>query len=180
MKDKLTYRAKKEGYKARSVYKLKQINNKFKIIKKGDKVLDLGAWPGSWMQYCQEKGADVLGVDLVKIKGEKFLQLDVTKEEIFSKIKGEFDVVLSDLSAKTTGIKHLDEGRSVDLAFRALEIAKAFLKPKGNFVCKVFMSEEVKDLIKEIKDRFDFVKVYKPGASKKRSKEIYIIGKRKR
>lgn len=179
-KDKLTVRAKKEGYKARSVYKLKQANNKFKLIKAKDKVLDLGAWPGSWMQYCQEKGADVVGVDLVKVKFGKFLKADVMKEDIFDKIKGKFDIVLSDMSAKTTGIRHLDEGNSVDLAFRALEIAERVLKEKGNFFCKVFMSEEVKEFVSKVKDRFEFVKIYKPEASKKRSKEIYIIAKDKR
>ena len=180
MKDKFTTRAKAEGYKARSVYKLKNINNKFGLIHTGDKVLDLGAWPGSWSQYCLNLKAEVDSIDLkeVKIEGVNFIEADVFDEELFEKL-GEYDVVISDLAPKTVGIKKADNESSFDISMRALEIANKVLKKGGNFVCKIFNSELFSEFTERVKDNFKVVKIIKPEASRKRSKEVYVVGIRK-
>ena len=180
MKDKFTKKAFAEGYKARSVYKLKSINSRFRIIRKGSRVLDLGAWPGSWSQYCLELGAGVDAVDLkdINIKGINYIKADVFSKEIFNSLK-KYDVVISDLAPKTTGLKKLDNESSFDLSLRALEIASNVLFKDGSFVCKIFNSEFFDGFIKKIKTKFKLVRVIKPIASKKRSKEIYVIGIRK-
>lgn len=179
-RDKWSKKAKKEGYLARSSYKLLQLNKKYRLIKKGDRVLDLGCSPGSWSQVCLQLGVDrVTGVDIkeAKVKAENFnfiLQdiYDLDVEKI-----GEFDVVLSDLAPSTSGIKDLDVEESIDLSNRAFEIAKNVLKPKGNFLVKVFQGKGFDELLKNIKKSFEFCKSSKPVASKSKSKEIYIVCK---
>ncbi len=181
MKDKFTSKAKAEGYKARSVFKLKSLNNRFKLIKEGNRVLDLGAWPGSWSQYCLELKADIDAIDLAKVKveGVNFIEADVFDEDLLDKL-GEYEVVLSDLAPKTMGVRKIDNEDSFELSMRALEIAKNVLIKNGNFVCKIFQSEFSNPFVKEVKKVFRTVKVIKPEASKKRSKEIYVIGIAKR
>jgi 23S rRNA (uridine2552-2'-O)-methyltransferase len=180
MRDKFTVKAKAEGYKARSVFKLKNINNKFKLIKPEDKVLDLGAWPGSWSQYCLDLKAEVDAVDLkeVKIEGVNFIEADVFDEDLFEKLD-KYDVVISDLAPKTIGVRKVDNELSFDISLRALEIAKKVLNKNGNFVCKIFNSELFGGFIEEVKDSFRVIKILKPEASKKRSKEVYVVGIRK-
>ncbi len=180
MRDKFTSKARSEGYKARSVYKLKNINNKFKLIKSGSRVLDLGAWPGSWSQYSLELKADVDAVDIkeIKIEGINFIEGNVFDEDLFEKLR-EYDVVLSDLAPKTIGVRKIDNEASFELSIRALEIAKEVLVRNGSFICKIFQSEFFDRFVKEVKKEFRSVKVIKPEASKKRSKEIYIVGIRK-
>lgn len=182
-KDKLTIKAKKEGYFARSVYKLKEINKRFNLIKKNSRVLDLGCSPGSWSQTCLEiidEDGEVVGVDLVpcrKIKNKnfRFVHADASKEDI---MEGEvFDVVISDMAPKTIGITNIDHENSIDLCRNALNIAKKRLKKNGNFLCKIFEGALFNELLKEIRKNFHNVKVFKPQSSKKRSKEIYIIAK---
>ncbi len=179
-RDKFTSRAKSEGYKARSVFKLKNLDNKFKLIKKEDKILDLGAWPGSWSQYSLEKGAEVDAVDVAKIKidGINFIEANVFDEDLIEKLDM-YDIVMSDLAPKTIGVRKIDNEASFELSMRALEIAKEVLIKKGSFICKIFQSEFFDKFLKEVKKEFRSVKVIKPEASKKRSKEIYIIGIRK-
>lgn len=183
MKEKDGYwrRAKKEGYRARSAYKLLELSKKYNLIKKGDRVLDIGAAPGSWIQVCLklvEEGR-VYGIDITPIRGldAETITADIMKEDILDKIDGKFDVVISDIAPNTTGIKEIDSGRSEELSERAFWIAENVLVKNGNFLCKVFQSEENNELLTKIKKRFDFVKMSKPTASKKRSKEIYIIAK---
>lgn len=180
MKDKFTSRAKSEGYKGRAVFKLKSLNGRYKVIKKGSRVLDLGAWPGSWSQYCLELGCKVDAVDLVEVKINdiNFIKGDVFNEDIFESL-GEYDVVLSDLAPKTIGVRKIDNEASFDLCIRALEISRNVLVKNGNFICKIFQSEFFDSFIKEIKKDFMSVKVIKPEASRKRSKEIYVVGIRK-
>jgi 23S rRNA (uridine2552-2'-O)-methyltransferase len=185
MKDSYSLKAKREGYRARSAYKLKQINNKYHIIKEGDKVLDIGCSPGSWSQVSleivKEKGF-VLGVDIKKIKkikskNFKFIQEDITKKGTLKKIKGTFNIVISDISPKTTGIINLDQELSHSLAETCLKIALKKLKPKSNFLCKIFQSNKTPELINKIKQYFKFVKTIKPESSKSKSKEMYILAK---
>jgi 23S rRNA (uridine2552-2'-O)-methyltransferase len=183
MKDYYTRKSREEGYYARSVYKLKSLNKKYSIIKKGDRVLDLGCSPGGWVQASLEitgKEGFVIGIDLdkVKVKGQnfKFIQGDIYGKEIINNLE-KFDVVLSDMAPKTTGVRDLDQARSYDLAKKALTVAKKKLKDNGNFVCKIFQGREYPEFINEVRKEFGFVKTAKPEASKSGSKEMYVIGK---
>ena len=190
--------AKKEGYPARSVYKLKEIDEKYEIIKKGDRVLDLGSAPGSWLLYISQKVGDkgkVTGVDIEEIKIPQKANITFIKKDIFDLERPEvevdeadassspfanarvFDVVVSDLSPKTSGIKFLDAGKSLELAEKSFEIAKSVLLPGGNFVCKIFENEESEEFFKKVKKCFDFAKRFRPKAVIKKSREFYIIGR---
>ena len=181
MQDKFSKKARIEGYKARSVYKLQDLDKKYKLIKKNLKILDLGCWPGSWLQYCQNKLGNtglILGIDKQEILGldVNFLKKDVMDKDIISeirKISVDFDLVLSDLAPKTTGT--LDSDLSLDLSNRALYIAENVLRYKGNFLVKIFQGKDTNKFIEKLKKKFRFVKSTKPMASKKTSKEIYII-----
>ncbi|MEK6906997.1 MAG: RlmE family RNA methyltransferase [Nanoarchaeota archaeon] len=180
MMDKFSLRSRQEGYLGRSVYKLLFLNRKYRIIKQGNKVLDLGCYPGSWLQLITQLKANAYGVDVRQIKNlpnVKFILGSVMNENTINKIKffGKFEVVLSDLSPKTTGDKMLDEERSFELSMQAFNIAKEVLKPKGNFVCKIFQSGKFNEFLNLMKKHFSFVKSTKPEASKKSSKEMYIV-----
>jgi len=180
MKDKLAFKAKKEGYRARSAYKLIQINKKYKIIEEKDNVLDIGCAPGSWMQVVLNLNAFVTGIDINRIepiKNAKFILGDILDDKTLKKIKGKFDVVLSDLSPKISGIKELDKFKDIRLVQKVFTIIKIHLKKGGNLVCKIFQSEDSNKILKSMKKHFEFVKLFKPIASKKRSKEVYLIAK---
>ncbi len=120
VKDKHTLRAIREGYLGRAVYKIQEINNRFKIIKDNDKVLDLGCYPGSWVQYLFRLNCDIYGIDVKEVKGLnfKFIQKDVYDDSIFDDIGNNFDVVISDLAPKLSGIKELDNERSYSLCYK--------------------------------------------------------------
>lgn len=185
IKDHFYYRAKKENYPARSVYKLGEIDNKYHILKAGYKVLDLGCSPGSWAKYCSEKVGEkglVVGIDKqeVKISGmgnARFFKEDIFKLDIESikKISLSFDLVLSDMAPSTTGIRDVDQARSLELAKQAFFIAQQLLKPHGHFVCKIFQGQDVKSFIEQIKPSFEFVKTAKPESSRSESFEIFIV-----
>ncbi len=171
-------KAKKEGYLARSIYKLFEINKKYNLIKKDSKVLDLGCSPGSWIQACLKlEVKEITGIDLkeVNISDPKFtfIKKDINKVDFKKKI----DTILSDLAPSTSGNKDLDVDKSIELSKTALKIAKKTLKKNGNFLVKVFQGEGFEDLLKEIRQHFEFVKSYKPKSTRKESKEIYIIAK---
>jgi len=180
-------KAKKQGYPARSIFKLKQINEKYKILKSGDRVLDLGCAPGSWLLYSFEIIGDkgfVVGIDEKDLNIELKHNMKFIKESIkeldVKRLKaemGKFDVIISDLAPSTTGISGVDTGRSLELSSIAFEIAKQLLKKKGNFVVKIFESHESNILFNEIKDHFNSAKRLKPYAIKKTSREIYIVAK---
>jgi len=176
--------AKKEGYPARSIYKLKEIDEKYKIFKKNSQVLDLGCAPGSWLLYISQKVGSmgkVVGVDIEEIKIPKKANIVFVKRSVFdlkeSDFKDKFDAVVSDLSPKTSGVKFLDAGKSLELAEKSFEIAKSVLLPGGNFVCKIFENESSNEFFKKVKNCFDFAKRFRPKAIIKRSKEFYIIGR---
>jgi len=191
IKDFYFYKAKREHYLARSVYKLKEIDEKYHLLKKNDVVLDLGCCPGSWLQYCSKvagpKGM-ILGIDVkelgYKLGGDvRFLRADVLNlniRAIKSMVNKDFDVVLSDMAPFTTGAKFVDHERSMQLARRSLEIANQVLRKTGNFLCKILEGEESPAFLKEVRKRFGFMKVYKPKGSRKESREIYVIGLGKR
>lgn len=184
--DHYSRRAKKERFPARSVFKLQEIQSKHHLIKKGDKVLDLGCAPGSWLLYAANltgnKG-QVVGIDLkpvsekvpphVRIYNGDILTLD---DRFFESLGKDFNVVVSDMSPATTGNKHVDSARSYNLCQAALSIAQTLLIPGGSFVCKIFQGEDFKEFSDSVRSVFKSHKIFKPQASRKASKEIYIIG----
>lgn len=185
-------KAKEEKYRSRATYKLLQAVKKYRFIKLGDVVVDLGAAPGGWIQACRKIVGDsgfVLGVDLEQIQpfdssNVRTIVGDVTDPQTIQQIK-EFlphpaDVVVSDVSPNVSGVWELDHARQIDLAQYSLQIATSILKPKGNFFAKVFEGDMLNDFVKEVKQYFTFVKLVKPKASRARSAELYIIGMRLR
>jgi 23S rRNA (uridine2552-2'-O)-methyltransferase len=185
-------KAKEQNFAARSVFKLEEIDQKLKLLKPKQKVLDLGASPGSWSQYCSKKiGPEgrILGVDLkpvtAKLSNAVFIQADLRDlnlENIFIEngFTPPFDLVISDMAPNTTGIRMTDQARSFELCELALNISKKFLKKDGHFVCKLFHSDDfsqLRDLIKEDFEKFDAVK---PDSTRKISKEIFLIGLKKK
>ena len=179
-------KAKRQKYAARSVYKLDEIQKKYRIIKPGSRVLDLGCAPGSWLQYAEEKVGPkgiVVGVDQKELKKEFSSRVYFLKEDVYEldpmklkKYAPVFDVVLSDMAPATTGIGFVDSTRSVYLAERALEIAMMVLKKGGYFLCKVFEGEDFPSFLKKYREAFERVKIIKPKASRKDSREIYLLG----
>ncbi len=191
-KDRFFHKAKAEGFAARSVYKLQEIDQKFKLLKSGQTIFDLGASPGSWSQYASQKigpSGRLLGVDLnpmtVSLPNAVFIQADLRDLELETVIRENgftppFDLVISDMMANTTGIKSADQARSLELCELALNVAKKYLKPGGNFVCKFFQSGEFGQLRNEIKRTFERVEAIKPESTRSISKEIFIIGLKKK
>jgi len=173
--------AKKEGYRARSAYKLLQIQKRYRIIRKGNLVIDLGAAPGGWSQVAVQRGAKVIAVDkdyMDPIEGVHFIQGDITEQSTIQKIKEKaekVDVVISDISPNISGNYTLDQARSTWLSENALNIAMKTLKENGRFVCKVFVGEDYPEFLKKIKENFRMVKAFSPQASRKSSSEIYVI-----
>ena len=173
-KEYYTLKAKQDKYPARSIYKLQQIDEKFNLIKKGDNVLDLGCAPGSWLLYVAKKGK-VLGVDLQDINIELSQNIKFIKQNINNfKTNEQFDVILSDMAPNTSGNHGVDVENSIELCEKALKIVKTNLKQNGNFLCKIFEGERTQNFFKKIKQNFSFAKYYKPLASRKESREIYI------
>ncbi len=191
-KDHYYHKAKEQNYAARSVFKLEEIDAKHKLFKSGQKVLDLGAAPGSWSQFASKKIGErgrILGVDLspvnVKLKNAEFIQADLRDlnlELIFAEhgFKEPFDLVLSDMAPNTTGIRFTDQARSMELCELALDVARRFLKPGGHFVCKLFHSDEFQTLRDAIKKEFEQFNAVKPDSTRKISKEIFLVGLKKR
>jgi len=189
-------KAKEQNFVARSVFKLEEIDQKFKIVSPNQKVLDLGASPGSWSQYCSKKigpKGRLLGVDLTEIdlklsktmSNAKFIQADlrdINLEEIFKEygFNEPFDLVLSDMAPKTTGIRVTDQARSYELCEIALNVARKFLRKDGNFVCKLFHSDDFSKLREEIKKDFQKFEAVKPDSTRKISKEIFLVGLKKK
>ncbi len=184
-KDHYYRKAKEEGYRARSAYKLLQINEKFHIIKKGDSVVDLGAAPGGWLQVAKQlSGEKVVGVDLepiAPISGVITFQADITKEstteQVLEELGSKADVVICDAAPNLSGAWDMDHAVSIDLARSALRAAKILLKPKGNFLVKVFQGDMFPDFLAEVKREFASVQAHSPPASRKESAETYIVAK---
>jgi|TARA_B100000315_G_C14586557_1_gene593341 23S rRNA (uridine2552-2'-O)-methyltransferase len=185
-KDIYIRKSKTEGYRSRAVYKLIEIDEKFKILNNGISVIDLGAAPGSWSQYISKKvtNSKIVSIDLRQIEridNTFHIEGDFTNEKYQSQIRNLFksnvDVVLSDMGANTTGNKNLDSIYTGELCKEAMIFSEKILKQNGKFVSKVFMGSIFNEIISEAKSIFNEVKVFKPKSSKKDSREIFIICK---
>ena len=179
--------AKRMGYRSRSALKLLEICQRFRIIKRGEKVLDLGAAPGGWLQVaCRLVGEEglVIGVDISEIeplpcKNAVLLRGDARSPEMQESIArasgGMVDVITSDMAPKFTGIHDVDHGRQVLLAGIALELADKVLKPGGKMVIKVLMGSDFEAFRRKVRSRFSDVRIFKPSASRDSSSEVYLV-----
>lgn len=179
--------AKKSGVRSRAYYKLQELNQKHKLLKQGFSVLDLGAWPGSWIEYVHRKVGSsglVVGVDLAKIdefaaENIKTLQGDLSSEETIDQIieiSPKYDLVISDMSPKLSGIVEADRAKCIHLAELALYIAQKCLKTGGNLVIKVFNNNETEDFIRENRKNFNKIVKCNLKSTRRSSKELYLIG----
>ena len=173
-----------EGFRSRAVYKLQEIDKKFKIFNNGKSILDLGAAPGSWSQYIVKnfKNIKIASIDLQKFeKIENVFQItgDFTeknyKKQILNFFEGKIDIVLSDMAVNTTGNKNLDSIQTSELCLDAMHFSKDVLKNDGKFISKIFVGSTFNEIIVESKKIFKKSKVFKPSASRKESKESFII-----
>ena len=180
-------KSKLEGYRSRAIYKLKEIDDKFKIIRNGIKIVDLGSAPGSWSQYLSEKSKNskILSIDLKDIKKIHNVThligdfLDEKNQTIISNFfEDKLDLVLSDMAVNTTGNKNLDAISTGELSINAMEFSFKNLKKDGSFVSKIFMGSTFNEIVENCKKNFKEVKVYKPPSSRKDSKESFIICKK--
>ena len=186
-RDKYVRQSKVEGYRARSVYKLIEINEKFRIFKGGLSVIDLGSSPGSWSQYASKviKNGKIISIDLKEMKPIKNtiqIQGDFTESKIQGKIKdklsGAVDVVMSDMAVNTTGIKEIDSIQTGELCKQSMIFSKDVIKKQGFFISKIFMGGTFNEIVALGKKIFKEVKVFKPKSSRKDSKESFIICKK--
>ena len=179
--------SKVDGYRARSAYKLIEIDKKFKIFKNGMFILDIGAAPGSWSQYASKtiKNGKIISIDLkeispidngIHIKGD-FTEPDI-QEKIKENLTKEFDVVMSDMAVNTTGVKNLDSIQTGELCKEAMIFSNKVISSKGYFISKIFMGSTFNEIVALGKKIFKEVKVFKPLSSRKESKESFIICKK--
>ena len=188
-RDTYVRQSKVDGYRARSAYKLIEIDEKFKIFKGGLTVIDIGAAPGSWSQYADKvaKNGKLISIDLKKMEPiGSSLQIqgdfidEGTQEEIKKNINSKVDVVMSDMAVNTTGIKNIDSIQTGELCKEAMVFAKDLLNENGYFISKIFMGGTFNEIVAEGKKYFKEVKVFKPKSSRKDSKESFIICKKLR
>jgi 23S rRNA (uridine2552-2'-O)-methyltransferase len=189
VKDHYFKKAKQENYLARSIYKLEEIDQKYKVLKPGMKVVDFGYYPGSWIQYTSKVIGDdglVIGIDiqevnkkLTGIKNVRVFQKDIFNISNLSQlnVEGPFDAVLSDMAPSTTGVQSLDQIRSLNLVESVFGLLTQFLRPGGNFVIKVFDSQDAQNYLKQQKVRFNEFHYLKPKSTRSVSKEFFVIGK---
>ncbi|MFH1350212.1 MAG: RlmE family RNA methyltransferase [Pseudomonadota bacterium] len=184
--DHYTRRSRDERWLARSVYKLEEADRRFKLIRKGDYLLDLGCYPGSWVQYGLKiigPQGELVGVDLLEpsrliAPNFRFIKADVLKLDLDWLVKeiSPRDVVLSDMAPNTTGIRVADTCRSMELSERALDIALVMLRKKGHFLCKIFEGEGFKAYRETFSSHFGQVRLLRPSAVRKGSREVYLLG----
>ncbi len=191
-KDHFFKKAHDQGLRARSAFKIDEIARRFSLFRKGNVVLDLGAAPGGFLQIIADEVGDkgaVVGVDVVPIRplgraNVKTAVLDVLADDFDQKLAelhtGAFDSVVSDLAPKTSGIRSTDEARSLRLAGKALDVARARGKPGGAFVAKLFMGGDFEQFRDEVRAAYDDVKVVRPEATRGGSVEVYLVGLKRR
>jgi 23S rRNA (uridine2552-2'-O)-methyltransferase len=183
-------RAKDENYAARSVFKLEQLDRRFKLLRPGNRVLDLGCRPGSWLQYAATRvgpSGQLVGLDReplqislppqVRIVVGDVLAIDAA--ELAGDV-GEFDLILSDMAPNTCGVAFTDQTRSVELFLRALELARALGAPRNSFVAKVFMGAGFDEALLQVKQTYRRTRTVRPDATRKKSTEVYVVGQERR
>jgi 23S rRNA (uridine2552-2'-O)-methyltransferase len=187
-RDPFVLQARKDGWRSRAVYKLEQIDQKERLLKPDMVCVDLGSSPGSWSQYVTEKlkgKARIIAVDLLpmdSLPDVEFVQGDFQDDEIFEQLlqavgEGGADLVMSDIAPNITGTKAVDQPRSMYLVELALDMARRVLKPRGNFVCKVFQGEGFDEFVRDARNSFERVRVIKPRASRTGSREVYLVAR---
>ncbi|MBH1988509.1 MAG: RlmE family RNA methyltransferase [Myxococcaceae bacterium] len=179
-KDPYYHAAKKQGFVARSIFKLEEIDRDFRLIRPGTRVLDLGCSPGSWLQYAERVVGDtgsIVGIDLAPLALSFGSHVQFIQGDIFEvSLEGVFDLVLSDMAPKTSGIKSMDQDRSLALCEEALQIATRVLKPGGRFCVKVLEGGGLPDYVQQCRQHFKEVKIRRPQGTRPRSMETYVIG----
>lgn len=181
--DRFSKKARSEGYAARSVYKLDEVQRRFRLFRQGQRVVDLGCYPGSWSRFVLQaigKNGSLVGVDLERpdLGGATWITrsvLEVEAAEILEALGGEADVVVSDMAPRTTGNRLYDHVVQIELADRALHLACELLKPGGAFVCKVFDGEDANAFCDRVKERFGKLKRVRPEAVRKNSREFFVV-----
>ena len=185
-RDKYVRQSKLEGYRSRAVYKLKELDEKFKIIKNNLSILDVGSAPGSWTQYLSEKskGSKIMSIDLKEVEKIKDVYhvvgdfLDSENQKIITDyFPKKIDLVVSDMAVNTTGNKNLDSIQTGELSLTAMHFAIGMLRPKGIFLSKIFMGSTFNEIVENAKKNFKESKIFKPPSSRKDSKESFIICK---
>ncbi|MEJ2056447.1 MAG: RlmE family RNA methyltransferase [Desulfofustis sp.] len=190
VKDYYFKKAKKEKYPARSVFKLEEVQKKYRLFRRGDAVLDLGCHPGSWSLYASAvvgPGGLVVGVDLQETSREprdkaapiRWIRADVGDPELIEvlrKIRPGFKAVISDIAPKTTGNRWADHQQSMRLVQQTFQLAESLLHDKGHYLCKVFQGADMPEFVAELKRKFTFTKVIKPHSSRTESREVFVLG----
>ena len=185
-RDKYVRQSKLEGYRSRAVYKLKELDEKFKIIKNNLNILDVGSAPGSWTQYLSEKskGSKIMSIDLKEVEKIKDVYhvvgdfLDNKNQKIITDyFPKKIDLVVSDMAVNTTGNKNLDSIQTGELSLTAMDFAVSMLRPKGIFLSKIFMCSTFNEIVENAQKNFKESKIFKPPSSRKDSKESFIICK---
>ena len=185
-RDKYVRQSKLEGYRSRAVYKLKELDEKFKIVKNNLSILDIGSAPGSWTQYLSEKskGSKIMSIDLKEVEKIKDVYhvvgdfLDNKNQKIIADyFPNKIDLVVSDMAVNTTGNKNLDSIQTGELSLTAMHFAIGMLRPKGIFLSKIFMGSTFNEIVENAKKNFKESKIFKPPSSRKDSKESFIICK---
>ena len=185
-KDGFFHKAQKEGYAARSIYKLEAIDQRFKLISSGDRALDLGCAPGSWLQYLDKRvgsRGQVVGIDLKKVRAVVSPRVQILRGDLLTtplrtlNPEGRrFDVIVSDMAPNTSGVRSLDQERSAQLTSAAFEVCPRLLRQGGNWCAKAFQGEPLKALEKRLSQSFERFERLRPPATRKKSFEIFLIG----
>lgn len=188
-KDAVYRRAKREGFRSRAAFKLTELDRLFSLLRPGQRIVDLGCWPGGWLQVCADRVGPrgrVIGVDLAETEAVErpnvvVLTADVYDESLPARVRealgGPADLVLSDLAPKLSGIAASDSARHAALVHRAVELARAWLAPEGAFLAKLFMDAEYQALIRDLRATFSAVKSRKLDTTRKGSSELYVCGR---
>jgi 23S rRNA (uridine2552-2'-O)-methyltransferase len=183
--------AQKQGLRARAAFKLTELDEKYRLLRKGMRIVDLGSAPGSWTQVAQralDGTGQIIALDILPmdpLPNVTFIEGDFTEEESLSKLESELngvqvDLVLSDMAPNMSGVGAVDQPRAMYLAELALDFAEQWLAPGGSFVVKVFHGEGFDSYVKKARSMFEKVQVRKPSASRPRSREVYVLGHRRK
>ena len=187
-RDRFVQRARREGWRSRAVFKLEEIDRKERLLRPGMVCVDLGAAPGGWSQYVTQKldgRARIVAVDLLPMDAlpdVEFIQGDFREDEVFEALLAAVgeegaDLVMSDMAPNITGTKAVDQPRSMYLAELALDMARRVLRQGGSFVCKVFQGEGFDEFVRDARNSFERVRVFKPEASRSASREVYLVAR---